>query len=108
MLAPFIIRITLGAVLVFWAYRGLKDSSQSAGKKVADVVEALVGVLLIIGLWTQAAAALATIGLFVCLIGKIRSKAFLTDGVNYSLILLVLAISLLFSGAGAFAFDLPL
>lgn len=106
-LSPFLIRITLALVLIYWAYQGLK-SEQGIWKKVANVIEGLVGVLILLGLWTQVAALIAAVGLLVCLIGKIRNRAFLTDGVNYVLILFVLAVSLLFSGAGAFAFDLPL
>lgn len=105
-LSPFLIRITLGAILIFWAYRGLRDQGASSVKKSGNVLEAIIGLLIVIGLWTQAAASIAAIGLLVCLIGKLKDRAFLSDGVNYTLILFVLAISLLVTGAGWFAFDL--
>lgn len=107
-LSPLLIRLTLGIVLLYWAYLGLKDHKQSIAKKVGDVIEIIVGILLIIGLWTQAAALVAAIGLLVCIISKIQKHAFLTNGVNYLLILLILAISLVVTGVGWYGFDLPL
>ncbi len=107
-LSPFLIRITLGFILLFWAYKGLRDSNHSSGKKVIDLGEVIIAILLLLGLWTQAAAGIAAIGLLVCLIGKVRSRAFLTDGLNYTLILFVLALSLMFTGAGWWGFDMPL
>ncbi len=107
-LSPFLIRITLGAVLIFWSYRAFKDKGLSNSEKAFGYVEGITGILLIIGLWTQGAAIVACIKLIGCLIGKIRRKQFLTDGVNYYVILLVMAISLLLTGAGFFGFDLPL
>lgn len=107
-LSPLIIRVVLGVVMFYWGYKGLRDKSTSGTKKLGNAGEAIIGILLVIGLWTQAAAGIAAIGLIVCIVGKIKSKAFLTDGVNYTLLLLVLALSLLVTGAGAFSFDLPL
>jgi uncharacterized membrane protein YphA (DoxX/SURF4 family) len=107
-LSPFFIRLTLGAVLLYWAYASFKTKNISTWEKVFGYLEGIAGILLVIGLWTQAAALFAGIKLVVCLVGKIRRKQFLTDGVNYYLVLLILAISLLFTGAGFFAFDVPL
>ena len=74
----------------------------------------LFWVLLLLGLGTLRFAptkrlnsALSVI-IVVKLSKKVKDRAFLTDGVNYYIILLVLAISLLFSGPGFLAFDLPL
>ncbi len=106
-LSPFLLRIILGAIFLFAAYRSLRGGS-SNDKKVVAAIEALAALLLVIGLWTQAAAAIITIDLVARLIGRIREKAFLTDGVNYYLILLAIAISLLLTGPGWWAFDLPL
>ena len=107
-LSPLIIRLVLGIILLHWSYRGFRTGKQSGANKALNLAEGLIGLLLLIGLWTQVAALVATIGLAVCLIQKIRAKAFLTDGVNYTLILLVLAISLLVTGPGWIAFDYPL
>jgi uncharacterized membrane protein YphA (DoxX/SURF4 family) len=107
-LSPVLIRLALGAVFVFWAYQGLRKSGSSNAFKTMSVVEGIIGILLVIGLWTQVATLIAAIGLAVSLIQKIRTKSFLTGGVNYTLILLVLAISLLVTGPGWWAFDYPL
>lgn len=107
-LSPFLIRLTLGIVFIFWAYRSFKSKEISSTEKVFGYLEGVAGILLIIGLWVQAAALFACVKLAFCLVGKIRRKMFLTDGINYYILLLVMAISLLITGAGFFAFDLPL
>lgn len=106
--SPLVIRLVLGAVLIHWAYRGLRASGAAAQLKALAVVEGLAGIMLVVGLWTQLAALVAAIDLLVRLIGRIMKKSFLTDGVNYYLILLVLSLSLLVTGAGWLAFDLSL
>ncbi len=108
LLSPLLIRLILGLVIIFEAYRVYSKRSISLQQKTLSIVEALSGILLIIGLWTQVAALFIVIDFIVRLAYKIKNKSFLTDGVNYYLILLVLAISLLFTGAGFLAFDMPL
>ena len=107
-LSPFLIRLVLGAVLIYWAYAGIRNKTASAQSKGLSIVEAFAGALIVIGLWTQVAALVALIDLLVRLISRITKKSFLTDGVNYYLILLVLTISLMTTGAGWWAFDLAL
>jgi uncharacterized membrane protein YphA (DoxX/SURF4 family) len=107
-LSPLLIRLTLGGILIFHAYRVLKNSATAPRKKIVACIEALSGILLVIGLWTQVAALIVIVDLVVRLFEKIQKRAFLTDGVNYYVILLVLAVSLLVTGAGMLAFDLPL
>lgn len=111
-ISPFLIRLSLGAVFLFWAYRSLRanksSNDTSLNKKIIQIIEGLLGIMLIIGLWTQLVALIVLIDLIVRLIDRIRGKAFLTDGVNYYLLLLIMAISLLVTGAGFFAFDMPL
>ncbi len=105
--APFLLRLTIGAVFALWAYGKLKKraSTQDTG---LGVVEALVALGLILGSYTQLAALVAAVILGARLVQKIQQKAFLTDGVNYYLILFVISVTLLFTGPGLFAFDLPL
>ncbi len=105
-LSPFLIRLALGAVLLHWSYRALKARGGSGRAKTVGALEGIVGILLVIGLWTQAAALVAAIDLLVRIGERISKKAFLTDGVNYYLILLILALSLLVTGPGFFARDL--
>ncbi|MEA2715585.1 MAG: hypothetical protein QOG91_613 [Candidatus Parcubacteria bacterium] len=107
-LSPVLIRVVLGLVLVYWAVRASRKGAGDAQKKAVGLVEGIAGVLLLIGLYTQVAAVVAGIDLLIRLGERISKKSFLTDGVNYYLILLVLAVSLLVTGPGWWAFDYPL
>lgn len=105
--APLLLRLTIGAVFALWAYGKLKKRTDAQNTGLG-IVEALVAISLIIGLLTQLSALVAAIILGVRLVQKIQKKAFLTDGVNYYLILFIISITLLLTGPGFFAFDLPL
>lgn len=107
-LSPFFLRIGLGAVLLFWLYRALREPNSSTKNKALGIFEGIIGLLILIGLWTQVAALVVIIDLVVRIVNKIMKKAFLTDGVNYYFILLIMALSLIVTGAGWLAFDLPL
>lgn len=108
--SPLLLRLTLGVILLYWAYRGLqKDERPLSNKKIALVAfEGLLGILLIIGFLTQLAALLSTLVFFIHLLQKIKNRAFLTNGVNYYFILLVISLCLLLTGPGRLAVDLPL
>ncbi|MEK7609885.1 MAG: hypothetical protein AAB470_02070 [Patescibacteria group bacterium] len=108
--APFIIRVVLGVTLAYFGYRKIKGRGQSSGSNslMYGIVEILIAVFLVIGLFTQIAALLNSVILVIKLGYKTRDKALLTDGINYYILLLTMAISLMFTGAGWLAFDLPL
>ncbi len=108
LLAPFLIRIILGVIFLHWAFREMKNSSAGSVKKLIAILEGVAGILLIIGLWTQGAALFVSLDLLVRTFERAQKKAFLTDGVNYYLVLLVMAVSLLVLGAGVWAFDIYL
>lgn len=107
-LSPLLIRMTLGGIFIFWSYKTFFKTSPDSKQKAVGIIEGVAGILLVLGLWTQVGALTIAIDLVVRLYQKIMAKSFLTDGVNYYLILLVLALSLLFTGAGFVAFDMPL
>jgi len=105
--APLLLRLTLGFIFIYWSYSKLKDRNNS--KEISmGIMEILIGLLLIIGFLTQLVALISAIILAIHLIKKIKEKAFLSNGVNYYLILFIISITLLFTGPGFFAFDLPL
>lgn len=106
LLSPLLIRLVLGAVFIHWAYKTLRNSGSDVKQKSIAAIEGLVGILLVIGLYAQGAALVAAIDLLVRLVERITKKSFLNDGVNYYLILLVLAVSILVTGAGWYGFDL--
>jgi len=105
--APLLLRLTLGIIFVFWAYRKIRNKKDKGPLSLA-LLHAVVGILLIIGLFTQAAALISLIIFAFGLIQKMKDRAFLTDGVNYYFILFIISFSLLLTGPGLFAFDLPL
>ena len=108
MLSPFILRLVLGVIFIFWAYKKFNKVTKDSKDKTFVVLDIIIGLLLIIGLYTQLAALIALVLLGIHIILKIRHKAFLTDGVNYYLVLFIISLSLLFTGPGAFALDYPL
>ena len=107
-ISPFLIRIALGVVFVYWAYVEFRHNKRNAYWKLLGLVELATGVLLVIGLWAQLAAAVAAIDLIIRLIERATKRAFLTDGVNYYLLLLIMALSILVTGAGLWGFDFSL
>ncbi len=107
--APTIIRLTLAVILIHWAYKSLAvDPKKFTIMKGVHTIEGIAGILLFIGLWTQLAAFIVIVDMLIKLYQKVSKRAFLTDGVNYYFIMFILALSLLVTGAGAFAIDLPL
>jgi putative oxidoreductase len=123
-IAPLVLRIVLGAVFIvhgypklFKTYTQTVQFFESIGIKPAKVwvfvvgaVEFFGGILLIIGLFTQAVAFLIAVNMVVATFWfKIyKSKKKFADGYEFDLILLAIALALIFLGAGAFALDLPL
>ena len=107
-ISPLLIRLALAAVFLHRSYRGFRDSRAPSRDKAVAIVEAVSGILLVIGLWTQVAALAIAIDLVIRLVDRAGKRALLTDGVNYYLILLVLSLSVIVTGAGFLAFDYPL
>jgi putative oxidoreductase len=107
---PFIIRVVLGITLAYFGYQKIIGRGKSSGSNsvVYGVTEIVVALFLVIGLFTQLAAMINALILVIKLGHKAREKAFLTDGINYYILLLAMAIALIFMGAGMFAFDLHL
>lgn len=119
-LAPLILRVALG---VFFVYLGIslwKKRKEVTtlltplfGKSAGGMpglllcVHGALGVLLIIGLYTQIAALIAFgISIKLLFVGKFQTLS--PFGQATYLLLAAIALSLLLSGAGAFAFDIPL
>ena len=107
LLAPLLLRITLGIILIHWAVGKIK--SRTTPFTVAlGVLEVLIGIGLLVGFLVQLAALIASVIFLIHLIKKAQTKSLFTAGVNYYFILFMISLSLLLLGAGAFAFDLPL
>ena len=105
--APLILRIILGVTLVYFGFRKISGTGQSSGSNsnAYGATEIVIGAFLIMGLFTQLAALLNAIILVIKLAIKIKEKKFISDGINYYILLLAMAASLLFLSSGYLAID---
>ncbi|GMQ95358.1 MAG: hypothetical protein BMS9Abin13_471 [Patescibacteria group bacterium] len=122
LLAPFLIRISLGLIFIYFAY--LKFSTERERKTlffehiglkpgiifvwIVGAVELIAGVLLVVGLYTQIAALAATALMSAAVVIKLRHKNALPNDAAFYILLSIASLSIIFSGAGFFAIDLPL
>ncbi len=121
LLAPFLLRIVLGISYARFGYLKLIKSGVTKISffekdylkpeilfvPVVGLLEAIGGILLVIGLFTQVASLFLSIIVLGAIAVKLRGGATLSN-IGYHALLFVATFSLLFSGAGAFAIDLPL
>lgn len=101
-LAPFLIRLALAILVAFAAWRHL--SSSDPLQKALSIFEIALAAALLSGAGTQAAA---IVGLIYMTLGLVipRIRAY---PISTMLLSLVMLATLVVTGAGAFAFDLPL
>lgn len=106
--AAFIIRVVLGITLIHFGYRKTQGRGQSSGSNSRNygILEIIIGVFLVIGIFTQLAALLNAFILLIKIGLKARDGQVFTDGVNYYVLLLAMATSLIFTAPGAFAVDM--
>ena len=121
-LGPFILRLVLGIIILdlgILKFKGEKSrwlaSFEALGIRPADLmlaiyafIQAVAGILLVVGLYTQWAALVMVIFLGLELGVEWRAREILKRDFVFYLLLFVIALSLLVTGAGAFAFDIPL
>lgn len=121
-IAPFLIRTLLGILYVRYGWFKIKkgrDVKAAFFEKIGlrpgaafalafGTVEIIGGIMLIAGFYTQIAALILSIIILGAVITKFRKPSALPADMDFYLLLLVATVSLLFSGAGALAFDLPL
>lgn len=123
MLGIFLVRVALGFTFIhFWRtgrsyqkaeqikfFEALHLLPARLFYEIVSIIECVVGALLIVGLWTQGAGIAGSILMLAASFVKIRKPELSpkhTAGFYFTLALFSFA--LLFLGAGAFAFDLPL
>jgi uncharacterized membrane protein YphA (DoxX/SURF4 family) len=106
--APLLLRVVLGIVLLYWAYETFKNSESSLYQKIIGGIEGVAGLLLVIGMQIQIVAMVVTIDLLIKIVEKIMKKAFLTNGINYYLLVLAITLSLIVTGAGIWAIDIAI
>lgn len=123
MLGTFALRVTLGLIFVYFWYEKVthqRDERIHFFEKLGMMpavlyfyltayTEGIAGALLVIGLWTQGAAIATGALMFLASIVKFfKPSALPRNTIEFYIILAVASFALLFLGAGAFAFDLPL
>ncbi len=97
-MAPFLLRLALAIVLFLTA--------RQTGKTFATI-KILSGILLLLGLFTQAAA-IIVIALTLSEIIIAKKKQLVIEDKMSKVMVIVIALSLLLLGPGLFSFDLPL
>ena len=121
-LGPFILRIVLGLIFIdlgVLKLRGEKErwvaSFETLGLRPADLFVPLYallqisgGLLLLIGLWTQVAALVFAIFTGIELYVEWKARDILKRDMVFYLLIFVISLSLLLTGAGAYAIDIPL
>lgn len=122
LLAPLILRLIAGLIFVnlgLLAFKGekerwvvscsaLKISKPQATVKILGVIEVAGGVMLVLGFYTQVAALILGLLTLAEAYVEYKDSAILKRDLVFYIMLLAIVLSLLFSGAGAFAIDLPL
>lgn len=101
-LAAFLIRITVGFSLGLIAYRHVTVAKNHF--RALGIIEGVLAVLCIAGAYTQAAALAGAI-VFATILSVPAYRALPRSTLA---LLLVMSLSLILTGAGPFAFDLPL
>jgi len=122
LLAPVIVRLALGLILIYFAYTKLFKSETVKQKLFKAIgfggtpwflivlagLEFFAGLLLIIGLFTQGVGLVLGFFMLIAAHIKTRQPKSLPGSVVFYFLLSAVSFSLVFSGAGIFAVDLPL
>lgn len=119
LLSPFILRVVLGLLFINLGYLELTKEEKRwertfetigfkpphVWSKLFGLLEIIAGALLLVGLFTQAAALfVALVSLAECYIEN-RTPVVLKRSLIFYVLIFTIALSLLFTGAGFMAFD---
>lgn len=122
LLAPFMLRLVAGLIFVNlgtlafkkeknrWLYSitALKIPKPELVLKIISTLEIVGGIMLILGFYTQLAALILSVFTLAEIFVEHRDPTILKRNYVFYLMLFIISLSLLFSGAGAYAIDLPL
>ena len=122
LLAPFFIRVVLGLIFIdlgVLKFRGERARWEKVFNtfrlrpasffvSLYGLLQVVGGILLLIGLYTQVAALAFVIFTAIEFYLEWTEGAILKRDLTFYLLILVMAVSLLLTGAGAYAFDIPL
>lgn len=122
LLAPFILRVVAGFIFIDlgklmlrrerdrWntSFTALGFQNPAVMVKIFGAVEIISGLMLIAGFYTQIAALILALLTLCEIYVEYKDPAVLKRSIVFYILLFSISLSLLFSGAGAFAIDLPL
>ncbi|MDO8589911.1 MAG: DoxX family protein [bacterium] len=122
MLGPFILRILLALIFIdlgFLKFRSEKEgwlaSFETLGLRPADLfvplyalLQIIGGLMLLAGLWTQVAALAFVIFSGIELYVEWQAREILKRDMVFYILIFAISLSLLLTGAGAYAIDIPL
>ncbi len=122
MIAPAILRLVAGLVFInlgrlalqgernSWlvSLRALNIPRPEVSVKILGALEIVGGIMLLLGIYTQIASLLLAILTFVEAFVEYKDPAILKRSLIFYSLLFAITLSLLLSGAGAFAIDIPL
>lgn len=120
--APLILRVVLGVILIDlgvlkfkseksrWiaTFEGLRLRPSEALVSLYGLIEIVGGIMLVVGLYTQIAALLFVVLFAIEFYLEWTEANLLKRDLVFYILGLAISLSLLLSGAGAFAFDIPL
>lgn len=113
--APILLRLALGGAFLGYGLKELirpqylnEAGIPNGWARVVGLWEALLGSLLIVGLFTQLVALLVGLELLGYLFLRLKDKTKMPIPLDYLLVMLAIALSLILLGPGLIAFDLPL
>lgn len=121
-MGPFLLRVLLGLIFIdlgILKFRGEKErwlaSFETLNLRPSAIfvplyglIQIVGGLLLIFGLWTQAAALVFVVSSGIELYIEWQEKEVLKRDLVFYIFLFIVSLSLLLTGAGAFAIDIPL
>lgn len=122
LLAPFLLRVLAGFVFINLGAMAFKNEKErwaislstlripnpKLAVKILGIIEIAGGIMFLIGFYTQIAALILALLTFSEAYVEYKDPAILKRNFVFYIMLLVIMLSLLLSGAGAFAVDLPL
>lgn len=117
--APTLLRVAAGIIFIYLAYVHYQRREQIGSINFpvigraswvgwfAVLLEAIIGLALIFGYYTQIAAIVGGLGALKHIIWRNKFPSFFILPRTAAFLLLVILLSLLVTGAGIFAFDVP-
>ena len=109
LIAPLLLRVAVGVFMLFSGWeRYKKTQNQSFVPHFTSGLLVISGVLVLLGLYTQIGVILGIIALIFDKYVETRSGQLSRDKKILYIIVAIILLSLLFTGPGFLAFDLPL